>query len=383
MADRRILIVSHTGNYPLDVGGPQAVSYHVSLYLAKEGFEVTLYQRFKSTTHQEAWASTPEASLLSQAGVNTLSLIADYSLKNLWRYPLYIYRAPRRLDGANYDIIHYNSPPVDANVLLPYKYVKKCAQTVAIHGGLFYESKNIVGRRIFRSTVKHMRVAIALNSFSKRIALDQGFPQERVVTIPNGVDTSTVDSIQPKTLAGNPSIVYAGRLEAVKGVETLVAAAHTLKNKLPHFRLYIAGSGSMENYLRNQARLLSPHITFLGRLPTARDVIGLFKGANLVVIPSIKENFSISLLEAMASGTPIIASDAEGNMDVVSHQNAWIFKRGSTQSLTQTILEAAADVENSKRKALQARLEVEQKYEWSKIIRKYVELFEKLLEAQT
>jgi glycosyltransferase involved in cell wall biosynthesis len=372
----KILILSHTGNYPIDVGGPQAVAYFTSLHLARMGCQVTLYQRFTSETKSKEWKSTPEALSLIGEGVQTINFNADYSIKNIWRYPRYILRAVKELDGISYDFIHYNSPPVDANLMLPRRVAALgLPQSVAIHGGLFYESKNILGRRIFRIQTKYMSVAVVFNNFSKRIAKEQGFSEGKIRMIPNGVDVGMVDSIEPKQLEGQPSVVYAGRLEPVKGIETLLDAARDLSERLKHFRLYVAGSGSLERLVKEYSERLAPNVVYLGRLPRVRDVLSLVKGAHLAVLPSLKENFSVSLLEGMASGTPLVVSDAEGNMEVVSENEVYVFKRGSPQSLAQTIERAYADYETSRKKAGRAKMIVRERYEWSIIAREYYELF--------
>ncbi len=355
------------------------MAHYVSLNLANMGVNTTLYQRFRSLKEAEAWNKTEEAQNLKQSNVRTLQFIADYSLKNIWKYPYYVYNSPHKLDNMGYDVVHYNSPPVDANMLLPRAFSRRgTIQTVAIHGGLFYESKNFVGRIMFRSLAKYIHGAIALNAFSRKIALKQGFNDGRVHVIPNGVDSELICRIQPTYLKGNPSIVYAGRLEAIKGIDTLLQAAAELKGRLEGLRLYIVGSGSLEKKVKSVSEKLSPTVTYVGRLPSVRDVISMLKGADLVVIPSLKENFSISLLEAMASGTPLIVSDAEGNMDVVNDQMAWIFKRGSVSSLAETISKAHLNPEASKSKAELGKSHTSNTYNWIAIARRYLELFDSL-----
>ena len=375
----KLLIVSHTGNYPVDVGGPQAIAHYLSLHLARLGAQVTLYQRFTSNASREKWSSTPEAKQLWEAGVETLPFYADYSMKNIWRYPSYIRSSPGKLDGKHYDVVHYNSPPVDANILLPRRYASQgVAQSVAIHGGLFYESRNTLGRRIFRYQAKYMSGAVVFNGFSKRIALEQGFSEAKIRVIPNGVDVEMVEAVEPKPLEGEPSVVYAGRLEPVKGVGTLLEAALTLGANLKGFRLYVAGSGSLEGLVREYAAKHPGIITYLGRLPTVRDVISLVKGAQFAVIPSLKENFSVSLLEAMASGTPLIVSDAEGNTEVAGVEEAHFFRRGSPESLSQTLERAYTDYEESRRRAERARLSANEKYAWPRVAAGYRDYFANL-----
>ncbi len=380
MADTiRLLVVSHTGNYPIDVGGPQAVAHHVCLRLAESGFKVTLYQRFTSENARKTWQATDEAESLRAAGVDTPYLVADYSLKNLLRYPLYIHNSNKTIGGEHYDVVHYNSPPVDANMMLPSRFASRShAQTVAIHGGLFYESRNTVGRIMFRRSAKHFAAAVAFNSFSKKIALEQGIPEQRVHIVPNGVDPERIARIQPRRLEGQPSVVYAGRLERIKGVETLVEATKKLTSRLAHMKVYMAGDGSLAQVIREFADSNPEHAVYLGRLPSVWDVVALMKGADLVVMPSLKENFSITLLEAMASGTPLVVSDAEGNMEVVDKDSAWVFKAGSSDDLARKIQDASTDTDASRVKAARALLKAKDTYSWQTITKKYMELFTNL-----
>ncbi len=373
------MVVSHTGNYPIDVGGPQAVAHYVCLGLAKEGFKVTLYQRFTSHDARKTWQATPEARHLRDAGVDTPYLVADYSLRNLPRYPWFILGSNRLMGDGQYDVVHYNSPPVDANMMLPSRFASKgCAQTVAIHGGLFYESRNTLGRLVFRRSVKHYVAAVAFNSFSRKIALNQGLPERRVHVVPNGVDTDRIGRTPQRLLEGEPSVFYAGRLEAIKGVHTLIEATRMLAPRLPRIKVYFAGNGSLAQTVRGFAIRSPEHAVYLGRLPSVWDVVSYMKGANLVVIPSLKENLSITLLEAMASGTPLVVSDAEGNMDVVDQESAWVFRAGSAEHLAQKIQDAYTDTDASKTRAARALAKAKDTYSWRTVTKKYLELFSDL-----
>ena len=131
-----------------------------------------------------------------------------------------------------------------------------------------------------------------------------------VVNIPNFIN---VDHLQPR-YEPQPYYVFAGRLVEVKGIWTLIKAAA----RLPKGHLYVAGGGELADELQAyvQAQGLT-HITFLGHLATD-ELIDLFQGAAFTVTPSEwYENYPMSVLEALACGTPVIGTDIGGIPEIV------------------------------------------------------------------
>ncbi|PSO04884.1 hypothetical protein B9Q12_01570 [Candidatus Marsarchaeota G2 archaeon ECH_B_SAG-G06] len=376
-----LTIVSFSGNYPLDVGGPQSVAYYLAKTLQEKGVNVSLWLRFPSMKKETEWSLTPEAKLLKEMGVNVKAIFANYSLLSFFRYPFYIAKVSKQADSESCELVHFNSPPVDAALSLPKKFASQgIPMTIAIHGGLFYESKNFLGRLLFKRQVKLFKAAVVFNSFSKEIALRNGFPEESVKVIPNAVDVKAIESLEAEALSGEPSVFFSGRLETIKGVQNLIQAVQIAREELKGLRVYVAGSGSLENLVKNAAEKLKPNLVYLGKLPTTTQVIKRIKGSSFYVLPSLKENFSISLLEAMASGVPIICSDAQGNTEVVNENEAWIFKRGSPTSLAETLILANCNEKQSKSKAKNAFIKVKTQFDWSVVSQKYYEFFEGLVQ---
>jgi glycosyltransferase involved in cell wall biosynthesis len=355
------------------------VSYYLANGLAQRGVNVELCLRFPNRDAEVQWANTPEASQLVSNGVRVKKFYANYSLVSSWKFPYYVSKAVDGFSQAKPDVVHFNSPPVDANLRLPGKLAELgVAQTIAIHGGLFYEGHNFFGRIMFKRLTKHFSAAVVFNSFSNSIALTQGFPKEKIRVIPNGVDTETISKIPKKDLEGDPSIVFAGRLEKIKGVETLVEAVKKVRKTFPSIRVYFIGTGAMVDYVRQAQSQLAPNIVYLGKLPRVWDVVATVKGAHFYVLPSLIENFSISLLEAMASGTPILVSNVPGNSEVLSDEEAWIFERGSSNSLSEKIENAYIEKDASETKARKALTKAQKVYDWKIITTKYYELFSQL-----
>ena len=132
-----------------------------------------------------------------------------------------------------------------------------------------------------------------------------GVPADRVVHRPNFLDAGPLPG--PRTPAGRPSWVYAGRLAPEKGVDVAIAAARAL----PDADLLVCGTGPAGAALRRQAGDLG-NVRFLGHLPQ-RVLARHIRDARAVVVPSRwYENFPYAVLEAQAAGCAVVASDVGG-----------------------------------------------------------------------
>ncbi|OYT29179.1 MAG: hypothetical protein B6U95_02745 [Thermofilum sp. ex4484_82] len=112
-----------TGNYPLDIGGPATVAYYLAYHLAKKGIEASMLIRLKERNELEKLRETHEFNILEK-NVEIIPVHMRYDLKSMLNVPgvLYkIYKTTRNFKPENYDIIHYNSPPVDVTLFFPPK----------------------------------------------------------------------------------------------------------------------------------------------------------------------------------------------------------------------------------------------------------------------
>jgi glycosyltransferase involved in cell wall biosynthesis len=145
---------------------------------------------------------------------------------------------------------------------------------------------------------------------------------ERIAVIHNGIDVPTappvLDAVLHAELSGPdamPVVLSAARLIADKGIDVLLEAAA----QVPQARFVIAGEGPERDALLAQIRRLGlgDRVSLLG---WRRDVRALLAASNLFVLPSRNEGFPISLLEALACGTPIIASRIGGIPEMITHE---------------------------------------------------------------
>lgn len=137
-------------------------------------------------------------------------------------------------------------------------------------------------------------------------------------------------------------ILFAGRLSPLKGVEDLLDAFALLAAQQPRARLLIAGDGPDRGRLEAKARALGleDRVVFAGFVD---DMVGLYWAADLFCLPSYAEGLPNAVLEAMACGLPVVASDLPGCQALVSPESGMIFPRGQPEALAGALLPLLVD----------------------------------------
>jgi len=210
----------------------------------------------------------------------------------------------------------------------------------------------------------------------------------KVVVIPNGIDSDRFDSRScaqgdpMHEVGGEHIILYVGRLVYRKGIHVLVKAMPQILRELPDARLLIAGEGVMENFIKLLIKSLDlkDHVKLLGFVPNEKlpDLYGL---SQVFVLPSLYcESFGITLLEAMASGKPVVASNVGGVPEVVEDEvTGLLFKKGDERDLADGVLRVMNDCDLALNLAVKARRSVEDNFSWFVVADKMESLYEELL----
>lgn len=163
-----------------------------------------------------------------------------------------------------------------------------------------------------------LRHASRITAVSAQVALelaDYGVDPATVQVVGNAVDT---DRFKPVPNPTRDYFLYVGRLGPRKGLEDLLDACRMLHVQGVAFKLKITGRGPLRPLLEQRVRDygLGASVEFLGLVPK-EDLPGLYANAKAVVIPSHYEGLPTVLLEAMASGAPVVATDIPGIREVV------------------------------------------------------------------
>lgn len=167
---------------------------------------------------------------------------------------------------------------------------------------------------------------IALSEFSRGVFIESGFDPERVV-----VKNNSVADPGPPLRTRQPYAVFVGRLVPEKGVRTLLRAWQLL----PEIHLKIVGSGSLETELKSYAAAMHmSNVSFLGDCDHARAV-DTIRNARMMVFPSEwYEGHPLSILEAFASGVPVVGSHLGVMLDLIEPDvTGWFFEAGNADHL--------------------------------------------------
>jgi len=205
----------------------------------------------------------------------------------------------------------------------------------------------------------------ANSRYLKRLVL-KSFPGLPIKVIRNGVDRARF--YPAKKLPTKPVILSTSRLGQRKGVEHLIAAMPRVLAAVPDAKLVLAGDGQLEGKIRQLVKnlKLTRAVKFLGPVEH-KNLPSLYRRAKVFVLPSLAESQSNSLLEAMASGLPVVATNVGGNPELVNQENGILAPPGDSKALAEAI------VKTLNRPRL--NLLLQNKYSWEKTAKRYLKIY--------
>lgn len=186
---------------------------------------------------------------------------------------------------------------------------------IKIHGSDINESSRHPARA--KQIVKHFNGSTEVFSVSKalrKVLIDLGVEPSKIVVNYNGVDKSIFfPSYNKKT----KTIIFVGNLIKEKGILELLSAFDKLGDKYNKYQLRIVGQGPLHDLLVDKYAHSDERIKFLGSLPLDK-VAHEIRSAELLVLPSYREGVPNVLLEALSSGTPVVATNVGGIPEVIN-----------------------------------------------------------------
>ena len=303
-------------------------------------------------------------------------------------YLINFFNVHRNFVMKEFDIIHFNVVPTWINrssMLLKFAKGRGSHTVLNIHGIIQLEHKlepalGSISHIALLNTMKSSKVAdrVVVNSEYMRtnVVTWYGINRDKIVVIPNGVDLRRFSGRDDKlVLDGDPTILYLGDLSRIKGVDVLIQAIAKLRSILPNMKLHLVGSGYMNDFqLLAKKKGIEGYVVFHGWAADSM-VPRYYKSADICVFPSRYEPFGIVILEAMASGIPIIASNTGGIREIISNgKDGILFKPGDADALSKAILALYQDLDLRK-KISQAALKTVTEYSWENIAERYVSLY--------
>ena len=316
--------------------------------------------------------------------------------KDLLTYSWRSWREARRMTRQKpYDLCH-------AFFGIPCGYVASKLDR-AVGGGLpcivslrgsdvpFYNDRfRLLDRLLFRRLSRRIwsrAAAVVANSEGLRELALRTAPGQAVQVIPNGVDTTRFTPSKRNETNGL-KILCVSRLIERKGVEYLIRAVAKLPEPRPS--LTLAGTGNIEAELKRLASELGLASTgdarggvrFLGQV-APEDIAGVYRAHDLFALPSLNEGMSNTVLEAMASGLPVIATETGGTAELLADgQNGFIIEKRSPEDIAEKIKRyldkrelLVPHGENSRERA--------EKMSWKNAAAAYYELYEGVMSRKT
>lgn len=243
---------------------------------------------------------------------------------------------------------------------------------------IFQVAQHPLGAWFTRATLLRCNQITALSHALKKETAAIGIPESRIKVIPNGVDTKRF--VPPAHGAREKLVLYVGTFIERKGLAHLLAAMPDIFRAFPDHRLLLVGEGPEESSLRQLSERLgiADRVSFLDFQPQER-VRDWMQRAQLFVLPSLEEGMGVVLLEALACGTPVVASQIDGIQDVVTPEVGILVPPADAQALSTAVQNILCDPGRWQEMSRCARERAVSQYDWERVACQFIELYQSIL----
>lgn len=241
-------------------------------------------------------------------------------------------------------------------------------QTTQLKPRWHWIAQGVAARRAERIIVPSQSIADVAQARS-------AIPASQIQVIPNAIDADAFANVKPQPLDGPTAPVgFIGRLDPVKRIDDLIAAMGQLT---PEYHLAIFGEGGHRPALEKQiARLgLADRVSLKGAVNRPQDALS---SIGALVLPSEAEGFGLVLIEAMAAGVPVVATNAPGIRDVVEHeQTGLLVPVGDPPAIASALRRLRENPAPRSTLVMNARKMVRQRYAWAPVLAAYRAVLER------
>jgi glycosyltransferase involved in cell wall biosynthesis len=287
----------------------------------------------------------------------------------------------RLLRESQYDLVHafFGFP----TGWLCYRTVKRLPYVISLRGSdvpganarLKLDYK-ILGPLVFKPIWQKASALVACSEGLRTRAL-QFLPSAQIQVIPNGVDLQRFYPAENRNDSGQLRLLTVGRLSVTKRLPLLLEMVDLLRGRGRKVHLTVVGGGALEPELRQQLgeRNLRDAVTLLGRREGS-EMPEVYRQHDLFVSASMQEGMSNAMLEAMASGLPIVTTRCEG-VDELIGDNGLVADDSRPETLAAAIRKLADDPAARQAMSVAARTKAES-FGWDKVADAYLQLYAKV-----
>jgi len=290
--------------------------------------------------------------------------------------PLAARKVSKWLEDGEFDVLHVHEPLAPSLSVLAC-WAAKGPIVATWHSSMDKSRMMLTLSRLAQTAMEKVSARIAVSE-AARATLIKHVGGDAVV-IPNGVDISSFDKAKPMFgwPGANQSIVFLGRGdEPRKGLAVLVEAYPEIRKSHPNIRLLIAGPGEPKDNLKSLSREDRDSVTVLGMV-APEDKASVLASGTIYVAPNTGgESFGIVLLEAMATGTPVVASDLEAFKRVLDDGQAGItFENENSTDLAKVVSDLLGNLMKRVELSAQGKLRAAE-FDWSVVAKRIVDVYE-------
>ncbi|MDH7486934.1 MAG: glycosyltransferase [Anaerolineae bacterium] len=329
----------------------------------------------------------PRADDLRQAGIEVFPL----RVRSHWQLNA-VLRLARFMRQQRVDIVHTHLFVGEffgrlAAKLAGVPVVISTAQNAYAPGYLLPRAQVLAGRLLARLDDRLVAVSQGARDYLIQV---EGVAPARIEIVPNAI--AWPEPVSPAQVEAarrdlgaegrSPLLGTVARLTPQKGLAYLLQALVTLRTRFPNLFCVIIGEGELRAELEALAvRLeLQHHVRFCG---LRRDVPALLQCLDLFVLPSLFEGLPLALLEAMAAGRPVVATDVAGSSEVIEDGvSGRLVPPGDATALAQAMAELLDDRERAQALARQGQETVRRRYTIGPVAEAYERIYEELLQAK-
>ncbi|MHB8377490.1 MAG: glycosyltransferase family 4 protein [Dehalococcoidia bacterium] len=288
-------------------------------------------------------------------------------------------RIRRLLEANDFDIVHVHEP------FMPQLPINFLRYSTTVNVGTWHAAREsnfiyVYGRRLIKRWVSKLDGKIAVSPAAVK-HIEQYFPGYYNI-IPNGVDvehfSQDVEPL-PEFCDGKLNVLFVGRPEARKGLKYLLRAFVGVQQAIPESRLIVVGAGKFDRYERAVRSAHLRDVVFRSYVPS--DQLPRYhKSAHVFCAPNTGfESQGLVLLEAMAAGRAIVASNIEGFAGVLTHGVEGLLVRPEDpQALAAALIELLRDPERREAMVAHGRERV-QHFRWDRVSQRVLSYYERLI----
>ena len=284
------------------------------------------------------------------------------------------------LDAEQFDVVHVHEPLMP---LLPLEFLRF---SEAVNVGTFHAAKEGGNRlyqysaRLLKRWFRRLDGKIAVSPAAERLVSRYFAGYYNI--IPNGVtlERFTDQPPLPQFNDGRRNVLFVGRMEKRKGLKYLLRAFIAVKSEMPDVRLIVVGDGKLRaGYERSMQRAGIEDVTFAGYVPD-HQLPRYYASADVFCAPNTaNESQGYVLLEAMAAGKPVVASNIEGFAGVVTHGvEGFLVLPKDESALALALVHMLADADARATMGQRARARAEE-FGWDRIAQRVLSYYERLL----